>query len=60
MSENGVEIIDITKTTTDEQRVTAWMEFESLKDFLDAQNQALTIEGYPAPVRATLKATKKQ
>jgi len=49
-----VEVWDISPTTTDEQRKTPWMTFESLKDFLAPNNHKLTIEGYPAPVRAVL------
>jgi len=47
-----IKLIDITKTTKEEQRKTEWMQFESLEDFLDPDNSALTIEGYPAPTRA--------
>lgn len=43
--------VDINQTTTDEQRATSWMTFQSLEDFLDANNHNLTIEGYPAPLR---------
>ncbi|MCZ6883288.1 MAG: tRNA 5-methoxyuridine(34)/uridine 5-oxyacetic acid(34) synthase CmoB, partial [Gammaproteobacteria bacterium] len=53
----NVKIVDITATTTDEQRVTPWMEFESLRDSLDKENNALTVEGLPAPKRAILLAT---
>lgn len=49
--------IDVSPTTSDEQRATEWMCFESLADFLDPGNQALTIEGHPAPVRAIFTAT---
>lgn len=48
----NVRLIDTTKTTTDEQRSTDWMKFESLSDFLDPENSDLTIEGHPAPKRA--------
>ncbi len=48
----SVELIDITKTSLNEQRVTPWMEFESLKEFLDPSDINKTIEGYPAPKRA--------
>ncbi|ADW18764.1 methyltransferase [Desulfobulbus propionicus DSM 2032] len=41
-----------------EQRRTAWMEFESYQDFIDKDNPALTIEGYPAPRRVFFKAKK--
>ncbi|SFB98405.1 tRNA (mo5U34)-methyltransferase [Marinospirillum celere] len=46
------------KTTTEEQRATDWMTFQSLADFLDSENPDLTREGYPAPVRAVLLAEK--
>ena len=39
-----------------EQRRTEWMVFESYDDFIDASNPALTVEGYPAPVRLFVKA----
>ena len=51
-----VEVIDITRTTTAEQRTTDWMPFESLRDFLSPQNPAKTIEGHPAPLRALVIA----
>ena len=53
-----VEIIDLTATTTQEQRSTDWMKFDSLETFLDPEDSKKTIEGYPAPLRATLRATK--
>ena len=43
-----------------EQRRTEWMVFESYEDFIDNQNPARTIEGYPAPWRVFFKATKQQ
>ena len=49
-------IIDVTQTTTDEQRTTDWMRFESLAEALDPANPARTVEGLPAPVRAVLAA----
>ena len=51
-------IIGISRTTDEEQRVTKWMQFESLADFLDKEDRGKTIEGYPAPVRAILIADK--
>lgn len=51
-------IIDATKTTTEEQRKTAWTRFESLSDFLDKEDKNKTVEGYPAPMRAILLAEK--
>ncbi len=52
----NVRIVDVSVTTTDEQRATDWMQFESLPDFLDKQDRTKTIEGYPAPVRAIVLA----
>ncbi len=51
-------IIDITQTTCFEQRQTDWMQFESLADFQDKEDENKTIEGYPAPTRAILLAEK--
>jgi len=45
-------------TSTDEQRRTSWMTSESLAEFLDPQDASKTVEGYPAPLRAVLVATK--
>lgn len=50
----GARVLDICKTSTQEQRSTPWMTFESLSECLDTRNPALTIEGYPAPARAAL------
>lgn len=47
-------VVDESVTTLEEQRATDWMTFESLKDFLDPSDQSKTIEGYPAPKRATI------
>ena len=54
----NVRTVDITTTSPDEQRATPWMTFQSLTDFLDPNDPQKTIEGYPAPTRATLVATK--
>ncbi len=56
---SNVRTVDINKTTVNEQRPTDWMNFHSLEDFLDPNDNSKTIEGYPAPVRATLIANKK-
>ena len=53
-----IKVIDVAKTTLEEQRKTPWMKFESLADFLDPDNSNLTIEGHPAPVRAIIVAQK--
>lgn len=51
-----VRLLDVSITTKEEQRATDWMTFESLNSFLDPHNPALTIEGYPAPLRAVFSA----
>ena len=51
-------VIDTTKTTPKEQRVTKWMQFESLDDFLDQHDKDKTIEGYPAPIRSIVVSEK--
>lgn len=53
-----ISCIDISTTTSEEQRRTDWMTFESLADFLDPLNSSLTIEGLPAPKRAIITAKK--
>ena len=55
---SDVQVLDITPTTPQEQRSTQWMTFESLSDFLDPADNRLTIEGYPAPVRAVVMARR--
>ncbi len=49
-------VVDIGKTTIEEQRSTEWMKFHSLPEFLDPQNNNLTAEGHPAPIRAVFVA----
>lgn len=51
-----IRLVDITITTTDEQRRTEWMPFESLVNALDPADPDRTIEGWPAPRRALLVA----
>ena len=53
-----IKVVDVNQTSTAEQRSTQWMTYESLEDFLDPKDSAKTIEGYPAPKRATFIATK--
>ena len=50
---NNIRVVDVSKTTTEEQRKTPWIgeNGASLEDFLDPLDDSLTIEGYPAPVR---------
>ncbi|NND67936.1 MAG: tRNA 5-methoxyuridine(34)/uridine 5-oxyacetic acid(34) synthase CmoB [Halioglobus sp.] len=49
-------VIDVTVTSTEEQRATDWMTFHSLENFLDPEDPAKSTEGYPAPTRAVLTA----
>ena len=49
-------VVDLNRTTTDEQRPTEWMGFNSLKDFLDPADPSQTVEGLPAPLRAVIVA----
>jgi tRNA (mo5U34)-methyltransferase len=51
-------VVDVSVTTTEEQRRTDWMRFQSLEDFLHPDDPGKTIEGYPGPKRATLIANK--
>jgi tRNA (mo5U34)-methyltransferase len=54
---NNIKLIDVSVTSTDEQRSTDWMQYESLADFLDPDDNSLTVESYPAPMRAVFTAT---
>ena len=49
-------IVEKNITSLEEQRSTDWMQYQSLTDFLDAEDKSKTLEGYPAPLRATLIA----
>lgn len=55
-----VQCVDIDTTSLAEQRSTDWMKNESLVDYLDPDNISKTVEGYPAPKRATFIAKKRQ
>lgn len=52
----NVRMVEQNYTTMEEQRATEWMGFNSLKDFLDPENPKKTVEGHPAPLRATIIA----
>ena len=54
----NMRVVDITKTSIEEQRSTQWMARESLVDFLNKNDMSKTVEGYPAPVRAMIIAQK--
>jgi tRNA (mo5U34)-methyltransferase len=53
-------VVDVNVTSTEEQRATDWMRFHSLANFLDPDDSSKTIEGYPAPMRAVITATKPE
>jgi tRNA (mo5U34)-methyltransferase len=62
MKKAGFEDIDFFHShpmSSDEQRQTDWMQFESYTDFIDTNNPQKTVEGYPAPCRVFLKGKKK-
>ena len=50
-------VADRSETSTDEQRATDWMPFESLEAALDPVDPTLTIEGWPRPRRVVVTAT---
>ncbi len=54
----NVHTVDINQTTVEEQRATEWMTFHSLSNYLDPNDPNKTVEGYSAPKRATIIATK--
>jgi len=54
----NVRVVDEAITTTQEQRATEWMTFQSLADFLDPDDPTRTREGYPAPRRAVIIANR--
>jgi len=52
---SNFEVLEIKKTDLNEQRKTQWIQGESLENFLNPENENLTIEGYPAPKRVYVK-----
>lgn len=60
MGFDEINIVDQTQTTAEEQRVTDWKPGQSLANYLDPNNPTKTIEGHPAPIRATLIAKKPE
>lgn len=56
-----IEVISNSVLTSDEQRLTKWCPppHQSLSDFLHPEDPSLTIEGYPAPIRFSIKAKKR-
>lgn len=54
----SIRCVDVNRTSVEEQHSTPWMRFQSLPDFLDPHNPERTVEGLPAPCRATWLARK--
>lgn len=52
----NIRVVDVTPTTTAEQRPTEWMTFHSLENYLDPHDPQKTVEGHPAPIRAVIVA----
>ncbi|HIF47692.1 tRNA 5-methoxyuridine(34)/uridine 5-oxyacetic acid(34) synthase CmoB, partial [Candidatus Thioglobus sp.] len=57
---SDIKLVDATKTTPEEQRATHWIgdNTQSLQDFLDPNDDNLTIEGLPAPKRVIFVCQK--
>jgi len=52
-----IKIICLHKMSSEEQRSTEWMVYQSYKDFVNEDNTK-TVEGYPAPIRVYAIAVK--
>ena len=52
-----IEVIDVSVTSTEEQRSTEWMRFHSLPEFLSA-DQSETVEGHPPPRRVIIRSQR--
>ncbi len=55
----NIRAVHVGPTTTEEQRSTQWMRWESLPDYLDPADPTRTIEGLPAPCRAVILADSR-
>ncbi|MGA0333537.1 MAG: tRNA 5-methoxyuridine(34)/uridine 5-oxyacetic acid(34) synthase CmoB [Kiritimatiellia bacterium] len=53
---NNIEHVDTAVTGFEEQRATPWMRFHSLRNYLDPEDPAKTVEGHPAPQRSLFSA----
>jgi len=54
-----VDLFSSEPMSSDEQRSTDWMVFESYRDYIDPADPDRTVEGYPAPWRVFLSAVKQ-
>ena len=52
----GVRMVDVSITSTIEQRKTPWMTYQSLEDFILKDGSGRTLEGYPPPTRGVFIA----
>ncbi len=52
-------LVDVSRTTSEEQRSTEWMPFESLAEALLPGDPLQTVEGWPAPRRALVIADRR-
>jgi tRNA (mo5U34)-methyltransferase len=57
---SSFEVLETSKTDASEQRKTEWIEWQSLEDFLDPQDETKTVEGYPAPQRVYVRLKKEK
>jgi tRNA (mo5U34)-methyltransferase len=57
---SGFEVLEVSATSTREQRKTDWIEGHSLEDFLDPEDPSKTVEGYPAPKRVYVRLIKEK
>ncbi len=58
MGFEDIRTVDVNVTSIHEQRATEWMQWHSLKDYLDPRDSTLTVEGYPAPTRGLIVARR--
>lgn len=52
----GADVTHISRTSSEEQRTTEWMPYESLAEALNPNDSSRTIEDWPAPERAIVVA----
>lgn len=55
---HSIRTVSVDQTSLEEQRTTEWMPSHSLVQALDPDNLAMTVEGYPRPLRAVVVALK--
>lgn len=55
----NIQVVDVSVTTTEEQRTTDWMPTESLVEALSTTDSQKTVENLPRPTRATIVAQRR-